>query len=71
MPITEISCDALTSEEACAYLKIPLPTLYRYNHLKLITRYKMGKKCYYKLEDLRNFLFQEKNKIAAVVEKEE
>lgn len=68
METIQIDCDHLTTEEAAAFLKVPISTLYRWNHLKLIDRYKLGKRRYYKLEDLRKLLYQDK--IAAEHEKE-
>lgn len=56
----------LSTEEAAAYLKIPVDTLYKKTHTKQITFFKAGKRNYFKKKDLDVYLF--KNRISSIDE---
>jgi excisionase family DNA binding protein len=46
----------LSSQEAAEYLCVPLATLMKYNSERRIPYYKIGRRVYYKVEDLAAFV---------------
>lgn len=46
----------LTSRETAEYLDIPLQTLMQLNSQRKITYYKCGKKCYYDINDIYEYI---------------
>ncbi|HPR17464.1 MAG TPA: helix-turn-helix domain-containing protein, partial [Candidatus Cloacimonadota bacterium] len=48
--------------EACEFLKLKPATLYSYNVKRVIPFYRLrGRKIYYRIEDLENFILNEQN----------
>jgi len=58
----------LNVDEACYYLGIPKNTIYQYTSKNLLPYYKLGKRIFFKLNDLNNFVLDEKNKYKSVDE---
>ena len=56
----------LSTEEAAAYLKIPVDTLYKKTHTKQISFFKAGKRNYFTKESLNAYVF--KNRISSLDE---
>ncbi|MES2139241.1 MAG: excisionase family DNA-binding protein [Bacteroidota bacterium] len=59
----------LSTEEAAAYLKLPIDTFYKKTHKKEISFFRAGKRNYFKREDLDTYLF--KNRISSLDEIEQ
>lgn len=57
MLVTEISSNYLNARDAAQFLGVPLSSLYRFTHLRLI-RYSRptGKRIFFKLADLVEFM---------------
>lgn len=55
--IKHIDTNTLNAVEAAEFLQVPLSSLYRFTHLRLI-RYSRptGKKIFFKIEDLEEFM---------------
>jgi excisionase family DNA binding protein len=52
----------ITLEEASVYLGLTKATLYSYTHKRIIPFYKIrGRRVYFKIEDLDNFILNETN----------
>ena len=62
----------LPLEKACEYLSLSKATLYSYTHKRVIPFYKpRGRKVYFKIEDLDNFILNETNRCKSVAEIQE
>lgn len=68
--VTE-SSKPLTADEACKYLDISKSYLYKLTHLKLLPFYKpSGKKLFFKVGELQQWLLQNPIKTMEEIEKE-
>ena len=52
-------------EEASTYMGLPKNTLYQYTSRNLLPYYKTGKRVYFKIEDLNQFILNEQNRYAS------
>ena len=55
-------------EEASAYMGLPKNTLYQYTSKNLLPYYKTGKRVYFKIDDLNQFILNEQNRYASIEE---
>jgi len=60
----------LSSTEAALYLNIALPTLYSYTSRRIIPFYKSRRRIYFKIEDVDNFILNNRIKSTAEIEQE-
>jgi len=58
----------LSMEEASGYLGLPKNTLYQYTSKKVLPYYKIGKRVYFKIDDLNQFILNEQNRFASIEE---
>ncbi len=67
--VSEKSRPFLTLDEASKYLKLSKNTLYGYTSKSLIPHFKIqNRKIYFKIDDLNNFILNQKNKIRSMQE---
>ncbi len=55
----------LTMDEASTYMGLPKNTLYQYTSKNLLPYYKTGKRVYFKIEELNDFILNKKNRYAS------
>lgn len=59
---TQIKSPFLPLQEACEYLKLKPATLYSYTHNHVLPFYRLrGRRIYFTLKDLDNFIMNDKN----------
>ena len=58
----------LSMEEASTYMGLPKNTLYQYTSKNLLPYYKTGKRVYFKIEDLNQFILNKQNRFASIDE---
>jgi len=58
----------LNTEQAASYLEIAVSTLRLYCQQRRLPYYSTGKSCYFKKEDLENFILNKANRIAPLSE---
>jgi len=58
----------LTMDEASKYMGLPKNTLYQYTSKNLLPYYKTGKRVYFKIEELNDFILNKKNRYASTKE---
>jgi len=62
----------LSLEEACEYLSLKPATLYSYTHKRVLPFYKVrGRKLYFLIDDLDEFILSEKNLVKSFMQTEE
>ncbi len=61
----------ISIESAATYLELPLSTLYGYVHKKALKTYKLrGRRLYFDLEDLDNFILNQENCIQSQTQRD-
>ncbi len=55
----------LTMDEASTYMGLPKNTLYQYTSKNLLPYYKTGKRVYFKIEELNDFILNKKKRYAS------
>ncbi len=58
----------LTMDEASTYMGLPKNTLYQYTSKNLLPYYKTGKRVYFKIEELNEFILNENNRYPSIKE---